>query len=65
MLQSEDSDREAGAGAEQEGEADPGAERGHQGSQEGPGRNLQLEQEQKRVNIRSIVTRNDLKRSRE
>ena len=65
MFQPEDSDREAGAGAEQEGEADPGAEREHQGSQECPGRNLQLEQEQKWINIWCIVTTNDLIRTRE
>ena len=44
MLQPEDLDRASRAGAEQEGEAAAGPGRGDQGSQEGSGRHLQLEQ---------------------
>ena len=49
MLQPEDLDRASRAGAEQEGEAAPGPGRGDQGSQEGSGRHLQLEQNSGRL----------------
>ena len=55
MLQPEDIDRASRAGAEQEGEAATGSGRGDQGSQEGPGRHLQLEQNSGRLHFGGLL----------
>ena len=47
--------QEAGAGHQQEGEATAGANRGDPGDEEDSGRHLQLEQEQRTINIRSLL----------